>query len=218
MAEQFVDLTIDEPGDPATIGWALYLHRAMLDGDSRDLLADLARQRGTATPQPGQERGADSVVRTGQAPGADSPVLAGRAPGVDSPLPAGQVAAARFAAVRLLHAHGLCEPAEREAMAAVHQWAPHHDEAPDLTCAYLVEVLAVLDGCGRIRTAVALLNAYGALLPGEGAGAAALAGHVERRLGIQSEIHRHRDICTRRGRRPRSDDEIREMVLRGVIR
>lgn len=104
--------------------------------------------------------------------------------------------AARFTVVRLLHARGQCEAAKREALDALHRWAWHHEDAPEVTFTYLVGTLAVLDRCGRLRLARALLHAYGALLPAPGtAGDAFFQSYVCLKLGDREEIERHRRVC-----------------------
>jgi hypothetical protein len=117
-AELYVRLTLVTPAETATIGWAVYLLRATLhlygetDPRTRDmgkLVIDLAQRRGMSAS-----------------------TLALTANRVDGGLRAGRAVAARFAVVDLLHNHGLCEAAEREAVAALCQWAAHHDDAPDI--------------------------------------------------------------------------------------
>ena len=164
--------------------WAVYLRRATLSryGESatrtRDidgLVVELAQRRGTASPT-------------------ELPTLT--ANGVDGGSRAVRTVAARFCVVDLLHTCGLCATAEREALAALCQWAPHHEHAPDVTYTYLVETLVVLDRCGRVKQGRSVLNAYGAMLPETGTdGDALLHSYVRLRLGDRQQIEHHEDIC-----------------------
>lgn len=207
LAELYVRLTLDAPAETATIGWAAYLRRATLhlhgeaDPKTHDvgrLVIDLAQRRGTpASP------------------------LALTTNRIDGGLRAGRTVAARFAVVDLLHTCGLCEAAEREAIAALCQWAPHHDDAPDITYTYLVDTLAALDHCGRTSQGKAVLNAYGALLPEVGTdGDALLRSYVWLRLGNRQQIERHQDVCGIRLHRPslRRSYDLRATILHSLTR
>lgn len=210
LAELYVRLTIDSPAETATLGWAAYLRRATLgrhgeaDARTRDidrLVVELAQHRGTTVSPVGLL----STLTTSH---------------VDGGSRASRTVAARFCVVDLLHACGLCETAEREAIAALCQWAPHHHDAPDVTYTYLVETLAALDHCGRIRQGRSVLNAYGAMLPEAGTdGDAFLRACVRIRLGDRRQIQCHEYVCGARRRlhrpRPRrSYEDLRAAVLR----
>lgn len=193
VAERYVALTIDDRAETATIGWAVYLRRAArsLHGptdrrthDKGRLLVELLRRRGMHPTT--------------------AKLLAITVNDTDGGLRAGAAVADRFAIVALLHGCGLCEPAEREALAALCQWAPHHDDAADITYTYLVETLAILDCCGRVRQGESVLNAYAGLLPQVGTDDNAfLHSYVKLRLGNRRDIRRHQKVCTARGRRLR---------------
>lgn len=204
LAELFVRLTANDPAEATTIGWAAYLHRATirLNGDvnaTARMLTELAQRRAAPTPPI-----IDPLAITNS-----------RAAGG---LRAGQTVAARFSVAELLRAHGLCEVAEREVIGALYQWAPNHDHAPDVTYVHLVEALAMLDRCGRIKQGESLLNAYAAMLPEAGTDEDAfLRSYVGLRLGIQREIQRHEEVCRQPSpRRRRTYGNLREAILRSL--
>jgi len=118
---------------------------------------------------------------------------------IDGDVQAGTVLAVRFAVADLLHAYGLCRAAERECLAALYRWAPHHDEAPNTIQTYLAESMAMLDQCGRTTQRRAMLNAYAGLLPEPGTDeyVGVLAG-IDRACRLRQEIRRHAGACTAR--------------------
>lgn len=205
VAERYVTLTMDDPSEAAAIGWAVYLYRAA--HCLRSATAIRAHDRGRLVVELARRRGMPS-------PTAD--LLSVKVSNVDGGTRAGRAVADRFAMVALLHGCGLCEPAESEALAALCQWAPHHDDAPDVTYTYLVETLAALDHCGRVRQAESVLNAYGAVLPEAGTEADAfLRSYVRLRLGNRRDIQRHQKVCSVRGQRARSSfGDLRGAVIR----
>lgn len=205
VAERYVALTIDDPAETATIGWAVYLRRAAFslhgptDGRTHDkgrLLVELMRCRGKPSPT--------------------TDLLAITVSDAGCGFRAGAAIADRFAIVALLHGCGLCEPAEREALAALCQWAPHHGDAADITYTYLVETLAVLDRCGRVRQGESVLNAYAALLPEAGTDDDAfLHSYVSLQVGNRRDILRHQKVCTVLGQRPRPCfEDLRRAIMR----
>jgi hypothetical protein len=204
VAERYVWLTIDGPAETATIGWAVYLRRAALSlygeidertHDTGRLVVELAQRRGAPA------RAVDPLAITISR--------------IDGGFRAGMAVADGFAVVAHLHTCGLCEAAEWEAIAALCQWAPHHDDAPDVTYTYLVETLALLDHCGRIRQGESVLNAYAAVLPEAGTeGDAFLRTYVKLRLGNRREIHCHEKVCRIRRLRLRpSNEDLRRTIL-----
>lgn len=118
---------------------------------------------------------------------------------IDGSVQADTVLAVRFAVADLLHACGLCQAAERECLAALYRWAPHHDEAPNTIQKYLAESMAMLDQCGRTTQRRAMLNAYAGLLPEPGTDeyVRVLAG-IDRACRVRQEIRRHAGACTAR--------------------
>lgn len=205
VAERYVELTIDDPAETATVGWAVYLRRAALrlhgatdvrTHDKGRLVVELVRRRGVHSPTTDLLAITVSDIRGG--------------------FRAGGAVADRFAIVALLHGCGLCESAEKEAVAALCQWVPHHDDAPDVTYTYLVETLAVLDLCGRVRRGESVLNAYGAVLPETGTeDDAFLRSYVRLRVGNRREIQRHQEVCSVRSQRPRrSFEDLRGTIMR----
>jgi len=212
MAELYVRLTIDTPAETTTVGWAVYLRRAVLSRygetderthDTARLLTELAQRRATTPTSP-----------------IDLPTLT--TSGIDGGSRASKAVTARFSVVDLLHTSGLCEAAEREAIAALCQWAPHHDAAPDITYTYLVDTIAALDHCGRIKQGESVLNAYGAMLPEAGtAGDTYLRSYVTLRLGNRQQIQRHQNVCGIRHRlhRPhprRSYEDLHATILHSL--
>jgi hypothetical protein len=142
LAELYVDLAKGDPPMTGVIDWAVYLHRATRTGQSAALLTDLAYQRGTPAGRPAMP-----------------------APRPASGLPAADRVAERFAVVALLHACDLYGPARRETLAALAQWEPHHDQAPEVTYTHLADAIAAAQRLGRRSHAKSLLAAYGGLLP-----------------------------------------------------
>lgn len=207
LAELYVKLTVDAPAETATLGWAVYLRRAAVgrygETDPRTrgtdrLVIELAQRRGKPAKP--------IDLRT---------LTAGRGDGGSR---AGRAIAARFRVVDLLHACGLCEAAEWEAVAALCRWAPHHDDAADITYTYLVETLAVLDHCGRVKRGLSVLNAYGAMLPDPGTdGDAYLRSRVRLRLGDRRQIQHHEEVCGFRHRR-HSCQDLRTAILHSLAR
>jgi len=198
LAQRYVELTTDEPAETTTIGWAVYLRRAAL---SRYGLTD-ARTHDTC------RRLVELVRRRGK-PSSSTDLAIMH---IDTGFRAGRAVADRFAMVALLHAGGLCEAAEGEAIAALCQWVPHHDTAPDITYTYLVETLARLDCCGRTRKSASVLHAYASVLPDAGTEEdALLRARIQLKLGDRREIRRHETVC----QRPHPPyEDLRETVMR----
>jgi hypothetical protein len=142
LAELYIRVADDDPAETGVVDWAVYLHRTTRSDQTTALLTDLATQHGTA---------------------ADQPAMPVRHPPCG--FRAADRIAERFAVIALLHACGLHGPAHRETLAALAQWMPHHDKAPDITCTYLADAIAATDQWARPGAARALRAAYSGILP-----------------------------------------------------
>jgi hypothetical protein len=181
-AGRYVNLA--DAGSKDAVDWAAYMYRAAYSlstctraqvRSAGEVLVGLARRWGTP---------AMDVVLPSK---------------IDRDVQAGTVLAVRFAVADLLHAYGLCRAAERECLAALYRWAPHHDEAPNTIQTYLAESMAMLDQCGRTTQRRAMLNAYAGLLPEPGTDeyVRVLAG-IDRACRVRRETRRHEGACTAR--------------------
>jgi hypothetical protein len=142
LAELYIRVADNDPAEAGVIDWAVYLHRATRSDQTAALLTELACQHGTPVGRP---------TMPVQRPA--------------SGFPAADRIAERFAVIALLHACGLHGPAHRETLAALAQWMPHHDKAPEVTCTYLADAIAATDQWGRPGAARALRAAYSGILP-----------------------------------------------------
>lgn len=164
----------------AMIGWAIYAFRV-----TRELYGPTDQRTAAAT---------DALAAVISRHGTHGPPA--RLPAFASGGYAGLVQT-RFSAVRALHERGLCDHGIREAQAALAQWADHDSAPSTFTGLYLLATLRVLDLCGRVHTARALLDTYRPRLPRAGHKWNLLAAELGAALlGSISAIVGHRPICT----------------------
>ncbi|RSM56805.1 hypothetical protein DMB66_32820 [Actinoplanes sp. ATCC 53533] len=168
-----------QPTDPLALAWAVYAVRATRElcdpDDTRrrtavTVLARLMQDRGRGDAPAWQEERNTVAGPTG-------------------------LTASRFALVRALHDRGLCEPALREAHAALHEWTGRDRGRSAIGGIFLLSTVRVLDVCGRIDEARALLDDRRRIPDGDRLRpvVAALAKGL---LGDPLTIVDHRNICT----------------------
>jgi hypothetical protein len=181
-------------GHPAadldTIAGLLYLHRAAIALFGDDHESTRQKHESLRRFAAGYARERDLLI----CPSTQLSIAGLSAPLDD--VPALRVAQ-RMSNAHMLHRHGCCLPARREAIAALHQWRPRA-RLPLLKCTYVLRTMHLLACCGARDEAAELLDQTAdTMLPKPGDSLHPQVMAAASQLNDPHLFTRHRNICAR---------------------
>lgn len=182
-------LRVHPAADLNTIAGLLYLHRAAITLFGDDHESTRQKHESLRRFAAGYAHERDLLI----CPSTQLSIAGLSAPLDD--VPALRVAQ-RMSNAHILHRHGCCLPARREAIAALHQWRPHA-RLPLLKCTYVLRTMHLLACCGaRDEAAELLRQTADAMLPepGDSLRPKVMAAAASQ-LNDPHLFTRHRNIC-----------------------